>query len=59
MPSRLRTLFDKAANPRVIIVDRSSAVAPDMGEGPRPIIEEALCKLGVETRLNAERFIAG
>lgn len=28
MPSRLRTLFDKTANPRVIIVDRSSAVAP-------------------------------
>ncbi|WFU90587.1 NAD(P)/FAD-dependent oxidoreductase (plasmid) [Rhizobium sp. CC1099] len=53
MPSRLRTLFDKTANPRVIIVDRSSAVAPDMGEGPRPIIEEALRKLGVETRLNA------
>ncbi|WP_163882872.1 NAD(P)/FAD-dependent oxidoreductase [Rhizobium laguerreae] len=53
MPSRLRTLFDNTANPRVIIVDRSSAVAPDMGEGPRPIIEEALRKLGVETRLNA------
>ena len=53
MPSRLRTLFDKTANPRVIIIDRSSAVAPDMGEGPRPIIEEALRSLGVETRLNA------
>jgi NADH:ubiquinone reductase (H+-translocating) len=53
MPSRLRTLFDKTANPRLIIIDRSSAVAPDMGEGPRPIIEEALRSLGVETRLNA------
>jgi NADH dehydrogenase len=53
MPSRLRTLFDETANPRIIIVDRSSAVAPDMGEGPRPIIEEALRKLGVEMRLNA------
>jgi len=53
MPSRLRNLFDKTANPRVIIVDRGNAVAPDMGEGPRPIIEEALRKLGVETRLNA------
>lgn len=38
MPSRLRTLFDKTANPRVIIIDRSSAVAPDMGEGARPIV---------------------
>ncbi|UIJ92116.1 NAD(P)/FAD-dependent oxidoreductase (plasmid) [Sinorhizobium meliloti] len=53
MPSRLRTLFDKTANPRVIIIDRSSAVAPDMGEGARPIIEDALRRLGVETRLNA------
>ncbi len=53
MPSRLRTIFDKNANPRVIIVDRSSAVAPDMGDGPRPIIEDALRKVGVEMRLNA------
>ncbi|WP_424630628.1 NAD(P)/FAD-dependent oxidoreductase [Bradyrhizobium sp. SYSU BS000235] len=53
LPSRLRTIFGKNANPRVIIVDRNSAVAPDMGEGPRPIIEEALRKLGVETRLSA------
>jgi NADH dehydrogenase len=53
LPSRLRTIFGKDANPRVIIVDRNSAVAPDMGEGPRPIIEDALRKLGVETRLSA------
>jgi NADH dehydrogenase len=53
MPSRLRTIFDKNANPRVIIVDRNTAVAPDMGEGPRPIIEDALRKVGVETRLSA------
>ncbi|MEH2513754.1 NADH dehydrogenase [Nitrobacteraceae bacterium AZCC 1564] len=53
LPSRLRTIFGKNFKPRVIIVDRSPAVAPDMGEGPRPIIEEALRKVGVETRLNA------
>jgi NADH dehydrogenase len=53
MPSRLRTLFDKPVYPRIIIIDRSSAVAPDMGERPRPVIEEALRKLGMETRLNA------
>lgn len=53
MPSRLRTLFDKPVYPRVIIIDRSNAVAPDMGDGARPVIEEALRKLGVETRLNA------
>jgi NADH dehydrogenase len=53
MPARLRAILGKDARPRVIIVDRNSAIAPDMGEGPRPIIEDALRKLGVETRLGA------
>lgn len=52
LPSRFRAIFGNNANPRIIIVDRNTAVAPDMGEGPRPIIEEALRKAGVETRLN-------
>ncbi|WGS20965.1 MULTISPECIES: FAD-dependent oxidoreductase [unclassified Bradyrhizobium] len=53
LPARLREIFGKDAKTRVIIVDRNSAIAPDMGEGPRPVIEEALRKLGVETRLGA------
>ena len=53
MPARLRKILGKDAKPRVIIVDRNSAIAPDMGEGPRPVIEDALRKLGVETRLGA------
>jgi NADH:ubiquinone reductase (H+-translocating) len=53
MPSRLREILGKDAKARVIIVDRNKAIAPDMGEGPRPVIEEALRKLGVETRLGA------
>jgi NADH:ubiquinone reductase (H+-translocating) len=53
MPARLRGILGKEAKPRVVIVDRNSAIAPDMGEGPRPLIEEALRKLGVETRLGA------
>jgi NADH:ubiquinone reductase (H+-translocating) len=51
IPTRLRDLLGKNAKPRVIIVDRNQAIANDMGAGPRPIIEEALRKLGVETRL--------
>ena len=51
LPARLRKILGKDAKPRVIIVDRNSAIAPDMGEGPRPVIEDALRKLGVETRL--------
>ncbi|KZD24211.1 NAD(P)/FAD-dependent oxidoreductase [Tardiphaga robiniae] len=53
IPTRLRAILGKDVKPRVIIVERNSAIAPDMGEGPRPIIEEALRKLGVETRLGA------
>lgn len=51
MPARLRNILGKEAKTRVIIVERNSAIAPDMGVGPRPIIEEALRKLGVEARL--------
>lgn len=51
MPARLRTILGKDAKPRIVIVERNSAVAPDMGDGPRPVIEEALRKLGVETRV--------
>ncbi|MGY4496923.1 NADH dehydrogenase [Bradyrhizobium sp. GM24.11] len=53
MPARLHAILGKEAKPRVIIVDRNSAIAPDMGAGPRPVIEDALRKLGVETRLGA------
>jgi NADH:ubiquinone reductase (H+-translocating) len=51
MPARLHAILGKDARPRVIIVDRNGAIAPDMGAGPRPVIEDALRKLGVETRL--------
>ncbi|MGY3426925.1 NADH dehydrogenase [Bradyrhizobium sp. F1.13.4] len=51
MPARLRAIFGKDSDPHVIIVERNNAVAPDMGTGPRPIIEDALRQLGVETRL--------
>ncbi|WP_439366472.1 NAD(P)/FAD-dependent oxidoreductase [Bradyrhizobium sp. DASA03005] len=53
MPARLRAVLGPGAKTRVIIVERNSAIAPDMGEGPRPVIESALQKLGVETRLGA------
>jgi NADH dehydrogenase len=53
MPARLRAILGKDAKPRIVIVDRNNAIAPDMGAGPRPVIEDALRKLGVETRLGA------
>jgi len=53
MPARLRTILGDKAAIRVVIVDRNDAIAPDMGAGPRPVIENALRKVGVETRLGA------
>lgn len=52
MPGRLREILGEDADIRVIIVDRSEHVAPAMGVEPRPLIEERLRALGVETRLN-------
>jgi NADH dehydrogenase len=51
MPARLRKILGNEAKPRVIIVERHPAIAPDMGDASRPFIENALKKLGVETRL--------
>lgn len=51
LPARMRAALGNGAAVRVVIVDRNSSVAPDMGPGPRPIITEALQQLGVETRL--------
>jgi NADH dehydrogenase len=53
MPSRLRDILGNDARPRVVIVDRGAAVAPDMGEDSRPVVEEAMRKLGVEGRFGA------
>ncbi|WP_029082019.1 NAD(P)/FAD-dependent oxidoreductase [Bradyrhizobium sp. th.b2] len=53
MPARLKEILGNDARPRVIIVERNAAIAPDMGEEPRPIIEEAMRKLGVEGRFGA------
>lgn len=53
MPARLRAILGEDANIRVVIVDRNSVIAPDMGANARPVIEGALQELGVETRLGA------
>jgi NADH dehydrogenase len=53
MPARLRAILGKDARTRIIIVDRNETIAPDMGADARPVIEDALRQLGVETRLGA------
>lgn len=53
MPERLCSL--QAESPgtqtlRVILADRNARVGSDMGDAARPVIEEALAALGIETR---------
>ncbi len=59
MPHRLRAALGENADIRVVIVERNDAIGPDLGPGPRPIIEQALSELGVETRLNAAIIAIG
>lgn len=51
IPARLRGILGNDAKTCVIIVDRNNVIAPDMGLDSRPVIDDALRKLGVETRL--------
>lgn len=44
---------EDAARARVVLVDRAPVVGPELGDGPRPYLEEALRAAGVETRLGA------
>lgn len=36
---------------RVVLLERADAIGPQLGPGPRPAIEDALARLGVEVRL--------
>ena len=53
MPARLRAVLGEDTPVQVIIVERADAIGPDLGPGPRPVIEEALRELGVTWRLGA------
>jgi NADH dehydrogenase len=53
LPARMRTILGNEANVRVIVVERADAIGPELGAGPRPVIDQALSELGVEYRLGA------
>lgn len=57
MPGRLRALGARSSLDcgfRVVLADHRSQIGSDMGESARPVIEEALAALGVETRVGVE-----
>ncbi|KAL7941819.1 FAD/NAD(P)-binding domain-containing protein [Trichoderma barbatum] len=51
LPRRLRTILGMGEKVRVVVVEKSDVIGPDLGEGPRPVITQALGDLEVETRL--------
>jgi NADH:ubiquinone reductase (H+-translocating) len=53
MPARLRAALGDQAEVNVIVVERNEAIGPDLGPGPRPVIEQALGELGVTWKLGA------
>jgi NADH:ubiquinone reductase (H+-translocating) len=38
---------------RIVLIDRAATIGPELGPGPRPVIEAALAAAGVELRLGA------
>jgi len=57
MTQKLRAIMERANLHRsfqVILADHSSHVGSDMGESARPVIEEALAALEIETRLGID-----
>jgi NADH dehydrogenase len=52
LPDRLKSAGGGDQEVRVILVDRSKHVGSTMGKHARPVIEEALSSLGIETRLD-------
>ncbi|KWR80157.1 MULTISPECIES: NAD(P)/FAD-dependent oxidoreductase [Pseudomonas] len=53
LPARVRRVLGEDAEVRVVIVERSHVIGPDLGHGPRPQIEQALDELGVVRFLGA------
>ncbi|WP_324709646.1 NAD(P)/FAD-dependent oxidoreductase [Pseudomonas citronellolis] len=53
LPARVRRVLGEDTEVRVVIVERSHVIGPDLGPGPRPQIEQALDELGVVRFLGA------
>lgn len=50
LPQRLRKVLGAQAKLNVVLIERGTEIGPELGAGPRPVIEQALDEMGV-TRL--------
>ncbi|MBX9824855.1 MAG: FAD-dependent oxidoreductase [Xanthobacteraceae bacterium] len=53
LPARLAAIFPEGEPCKVILIDRSPDVAPDMGEEARQVIDRALTQLGIQKMAGA------
>jgi NADH dehydrogenase FAD-containing subunit len=49
LPRRLGAI----PNAQIVLVERADTIGPDLGPGPRPVIEKALQDLGIHVRLSS------
>ncbi|QNK01318.1 NAD(P)/FAD-dependent oxidoreductase [Dyella telluris] len=51
MPARLRSILGPQTAVNVIVIEQADAIGPDLGPGPRPVIEQAFREMGIAMRL--------
>lgn len=51
MPARMRSILGANTAVNVIVIEQADAIGPDLGAGPRPVIEQAFRDMGVSMRL--------
>ena len=52
LPRRLRAILGEETAVRTVLIEKAKVIGPELGAGPRPVIEQALGVLGVEVRLD-------
>lgn len=53
MSTRLRSALGEGVDTRIILVAQGTEIGDTLGPGPRPVIQQAIRDLGVETKLGA------
>jgi NADH dehydrogenase len=54
IPQRLRTILGNIVTTRVVLLEQSPEIGPDLGGGSRPLIQEAFAECGVEVMVSTE-----
>lgn len=53
LPGRMKAILGADTDVRIVVVERSPVIGPDIGDNPRPIIEAALAEMNIATKAGA------